>query len=51
VRLQEQPVRQPGQVIVIGELVEALLVGEQLALGLLSLGQVAHQVGHQAPIA
>ena len=50
-RLQEQPVRQPGQVIVIGELVEALLVGEQLALRLLALRQVAHQVGHQAPVA
>ena len=35
----------------VGELVEALLVGEQLALGLLALGQVAHQVGHQAPVA
>ena len=51
VRLQEQPVRQPGQVIVIGEFVEALLVGEQLCLRFLSLGQVAHQVGHEPAVA
>ena len=41
----------PGEVIVIGELVEALLVGEQLGLRLLALGQVAHQVRHQAAVA
>ena len=51
VRLQEQAVRQARQVIVIGELVEALLVGEQLRLRLLSFRQIAHEVGHQAPVA
>ena len=51
VRLQEQAVRQARQVIVIGELVEALLVGEQLRLRLLSLRQVAHEVRHQAAVA
>ena len=50
-RLQEQAVRQAREVIVIGEFVEALLVGEQLGLRLLSLGQIAHQVGHQAAVA
>ena len=51
VRLQEQPVRHARQVIVIGEFVEALLVGEQLGLRLLALGQIAHQVGHQPAVA
>ncbi len=43
VGLQEHAVRQAGEVIVIRELVEALLVREQLCLGAFALGQVAHQ--------
>ncbi len=51
VRLQEQAVRQSREVIVIGELVEPLLVGEQLGLRLLSFGKIAHQIGDQAAVA
>ena len=50
-RLQEQAVRQAREVVVVGELVEALLVGEQLRLRLLSLGQVAHEIGDEAAVA
>ena len=35
----------------VGELVEALLVGEQLRLRLLSLGQVAHEIRHEPAVA
>jgi hypothetical protein len=38
-------------VIVVRELVEALLIGDQLRLRLLPLGQVAHQVRHESAIA
>jgi hypothetical protein len=48
--LQEQPVRQTRERVVIGELVEALLVGEQLGLRLLSLRQIAHEIRDQAPV-
>ena len=43
VRLQEQPVRQPGELVVVREVIEVLVLLQQLRLDLAPHGDIVHR--------